>query len=81
MLRNEDTTRTMTITVETMAIITVITVAETMVVAAETDDVDKEMSSKKPFSVILKGFLRIFYFQSKSYLTLRYSFNSMDELP
>ena len=46
LLRNEDTTRTMTITVETMAIITVITVAETMVVAAETDDVDKKSHQK-----------------------------------
>ena len=81
MLRNEDTTRTMTITVETMAIITVITVAETMVATAEMDDVDKRSNQKKPFSVILKGFLKIFYFQSKSYLTLRYSFNSMDALP
>ena len=78
MLRNEDITRTMIITVEIMAIITVITVAEIMVATAEMDDVKK---IKKPFSVILKGFLKIFYFQSKSYLTLRYSFNSMDALP
>lgn len=81
MLRNEDTTRTITITVEIMAIITVITMAEIMVATAETDDVDKRSNQKKPFSVILKGFLKIFYFQSKSYLTLRYSFNSMDALP